>query len=153
MKNGFKRIETESTINKEIKFNGKALGLWIVSLVVSLVPFYISVFKYLSKYNTLDMNFWKTVFVKSDVLWVFSTVLLFALADSFLKKRHKNKVWLTVFRIIGFAVFLFSESTWILLNSLSIDASAYWPLNFSVFFIVLILILVTPLKVEFIKEG
>lgn len=152
MENDVKSIESKAIQEKAVRFNWTALGLWLLSLVISLLPFYISLFKYLSINNKIDLAFWNTEFIKSDVLWVFSTILLFALADSFSVKNDHDRTSIKAFRILGFIIFMFSETTWILLSNFDISSNVYWPLILSLIFIVLILVFATPLKISFIKK-
>ena len=98
------------------KFNWESFGLWICSIVVSLLPLYILGMQYLAEHNRLDKAFWVLAFVKGDVLWVFSTVLLFSLIDSVSKKRNREKKWVKGLQCFGLVVFLFSEGTWIYFN-------------------------------------
>lgn len=138
--------------SNKISFNWKALIYWLCSLVVSLIPLYISIVRYYGEYQTIDTAFWKNAFVNEDILWVFATVLLFALADSVSKKRTKEKQWTQIFIPIGFVVFLLTEVTWILFNNIIIK-DGLWPIYLGIILIVLTMILATPLKLEFINED
>lgn len=144
------KINRTQSSNK-ISFNWKALIYWLCSLVVSLIPLYISIVRYYGKYQTIDTTFWRSVFVNEDILWVFATVLLFALADSVSKKRTKEKQWTQVFIPIGFVVFLLTEVTWILFNNIIIIKDESWPIYLGTILIVLTMVFATPLKLEFIN--
>jgi len=154
MENDVKSVELKAVQNNTVRFNWKAFVLWIISLIVSLLPLYISFFRYLFIHDKIDIVFWNTVFVKSDVLWVFSTVLLFALVDSFSVRTNHDKKWIKTFRIIGLVLLMFSEAIWILISNIEIPPNVYWPLRITIFLIVFLLIISAPLRVSFIrKEG
>lgn len=142
----------EISDNKGV-FDWNALIYWLVSLIISLIPLYIEFIKYLNTNGKVDINFWTSYFVNGDILWVFSTFLLFALVDSFNKKRKKEKIWVKNLFVFGVLVFLATEVTWIVFNFLNIDAGAVWTLYIGIPLIMTTVVVSTPLKIEFIKED
>lgn len=138
---------------KKDSFDWSALIYWLLSLLISLIPMYIELIKYLNQHEKIDIDFLKYYFVKGDILWVFSTLLLFVLMDLSLKKRKKEKKWVKNTCLVGRGVFLITEITWILFNTLNISDEVVWPLYIGVPLVILSLIISTPLKIEFIKEG
>lgn len=139
--------------SNKISLNLNALIYWLCSLVISLLPLYISIIKYYNTAHTIDTAFWHNVFVSGDILWVFATVLLFSLVDSVSKKRRKEKEWTKFLVLIGVVVFLLAEATWILFNNMEIAKDAIWPIYCGIILIVLIMLIATPLKIEFISED
>ena len=124
---------------------------WIGSLIVSLLPLYISMFKYYAEHQNVDSAFWRYSFVKGDILWVFATVLLFVIIDSFSTKNLKKNST-KVLCILGIILFLFVEATWILFNNYDIKGNGLWPVYLGIILISLVLIISTPLKINLIKE-
>lgn len=138
---------------KKQGFDWSALLYWLGSLIVSLIPFYLEVIKYLNIHDEINSNFWSYCFTKGDILWVFATLLLFVLVDSNAKKRKKEKKWVNNIFNLGVVVFVFTEATFIIFNILSIADTKIWPLYFGIPLVITTLVISTPLKIEFIKED
>lgn len=137
-------------------FNWVAFFLWLVSLIISLIPVYISALKYLGSGKTLDINYWFQCVTKEDVLWVFATLLLFALFNSFISsmstKRSFKKKPLHLLYIVSILVFVLIEATWICLKYF-VETVAAWPIYLGVFLAICSLIISTPLEINFIRNG
>lgn len=153
MKNNYKGTYERQEINNTGSFNWKALIYWVVSLIVSLIPLYIELIRYLSIHQKIDLIFWNTCFVKGDILWVFSTLLLFVLVDSAIKKRKNEKKWVENLSLVGILVFIITEATWIGFYLSDVAQDAVWPLYIGLPLIIVSMIISTPLKIEFIKED
>lgn len=153
MGNHYKGTYERKTDEKNGSFDWSALIYWLVSLLVSLIPLYIEFIKYFNSQGKIDSKFWTNYFVNGDILWVFSTVLLFALVDSLIKKRRKEKKWVKNLSVFGIFFFLLVEVTWIAFYCMTISVDNVWPLYVGVPLIVISMIISTPLKIEFIKED
>lgn len=137
------------------KFNFIALICWIAALVLSLIPVYIELVPHLIKNNgVIAKEFWFACFKEYDVLWVFSTVLLFSLVNHLSKpKSQKKKGIIIALSIIGAVFFAFLEATWLLYKYLLGDFQM-WPISLGTILIVVAMIVATPLQIDFIKtEG
>lgn len=135
------------------KFNWSALGFWLLSLVISLIPIYISLVQHLIKTNgVITSEFWFACFKDYDILWIFATVLLFSCMNQLTIKRKivKSKRFVKVFTIIGFCLFAFLEATWIVYKYWLVHFQS-WPISFGAFLIVTAMIVATPLQIDFIK--
>lgn len=145
------------TITSEPSFDWSALIIWIVSLIISMIPIYIAMLKYLTANNQLDFNFLKQCFMEDDIIWVFATVLLFALANSIskhLNKKKKTPNWIKCVMPLGIVVFAIMETTWVVFKYvLNVPVTASWPVWLGIIFIVISLIISTPLQIDFIKED
>ena len=86
--NGSYEIETN---DKNHGFDWSTLVFWIGSLLLSLIPMYIELIKYYNVNQEIDVEFWTHYFTKGDILWVFSTLLLFVLVDSKSKSKERRK--------------------------------------------------------------
>lgn len=134
-------------------FDWGALISWLTSLVISFIPLYIELIKYLDQKGFVDFNFFTKAFIEGDVLWIFSTVLLFVLVDAIIKKRYNGKIWIKIFLIIGVLIFVIAEATWIAFLFIDIPDDAIWPLFFLIPISIFSIVISTPLKIEFIKED
>lgn len=136
-------------------FNWLAFFLWMISLIISLIPVYISALKYLGSGKALDVDYWFQCITKDDVLWVFATLLLFALFNSFISsmttKRRIKKNRLHFLYIIAVLIFVLIEATWIGLKYF-VETVAVWPINLGVVLIICSLIISTPLEINFIRN-
>lgn len=140
-------------VPKKGSFNWNALIYWLISLLISLLPMYIELIKFVNEHGQLKVQFLTNYIVNGDILWVFSTLLLFVLADSHLKTRKKEKKWVKNLFLIGCLVFVFIEATWLAFYFMDIVETVKWPLWIGSIMIALSLIIATPLKIEFIKED
>ena len=137
-------------------FNWFAFFLWIISLIISLIPVYISALKYLGSGKGLDTDYWFQCITKDDVLWVFATLLLFALFNSLIslmttKRSIKRKLLLFLY-IIAALIFVLIEATWICLKYF-VETVAIWPIYLGIFLMICSLIISTPLEINFIRNG
>ena len=146
--NGSYEMETN---DKNHGFDWSTLVFWIGSLLLSLVPMYIELIKYYNVNQEIDVEFWTHYFTKGDILWVFSTLLLFVLVDSKSKRRKEEKKWVKIVFNVGIVLFAISEATFILFNT--IVEPAIWPLYIGIPIVITTLAISTPLKIEFIKED
>ena len=95
------------TNEKSYGFDWGTLVFWLGSLLLSLVPMYIELIKYYNLNQKIDVNFWTNYFTKGDILWVFSTLLLFVLVDSKSKRRKEEKKWVKIVFNVGIVLFYF----------------------------------------------
>ena len=154
MGNNYRGSYKKEVSANEWTFDLSALIQWLITLLISFIPLYIELIKYLNTTGEIDRSFWISYFVKGDILWVFSTFLLFVLMDFSIKKRKKEKKWIKILFFAGVLVFIFTEATWIAFNILDIDEEAsVWSLYIGIPLIFLSLSISTPLKIEFIKEN
>ena len=111
--NGQVQQEEVDTEGKKT-FNWFAFFLWMISLIISLIPVYISALKYLGTEETLDIDYWFQCITKDDVLWVFATLLLFALFNSFISSmstgRTLKKKTLYLLYMIAILIFVLIEA-------------------------------------------
>lgn len=138
-------------------FNWFAFFLWMISLIISLIPVYISALKYLGTGKALDIDYWFQCITKDDVLWVFATLLLFSLFNSFTssmstRRVFKKKVLYFLYMVAVF-IFVLIEATWICLKYF-VETVTIWPVYLGVFLVICSLIISTPLEINFIRnEG
>lgn len=140
---------------KKGKFNWQALGIWLLSLVVSLIPIYIALVKHLIQTNgKIASDFWFACFKNYDVLWVFSTVLLFSCMNQLTNKQKtgKPKGIIKAFTIFGFCLFAFLEATWIIYKYCLFNFQ-FWSVSWGAILIIMAMIVATPLQIDFIKDG
>lgn len=145
-------------ISAKGRFNWAALLIWICSLIISLVPIYLSAISYLVENNVIDINFLFNCFTKDDILWVFSTVLLFSLVNYYspkfcspaTKRRSRNNLSLSL-SIFGVAVFVFTEATWLVFKYV-VKSFATWPIILGAIWVIIIMIISTPLQIDFIRN-
>jgi hypothetical protein len=136
------------------KFDWLAFGIWIFSLVVSLLPIYLLLLSHLKQSGTIDVNFAFKCFVTEDTIWVFSTVLLFTLANCFVQsiRKRKTRPWAVFLMLFGTFVFIVSEITWVYFKSnMTVESVIIWPIWVSIILIVVSLVISTPLQINFIK--
>ncbi len=143
----------EESTNEKKEFNWGALGVWLTSLVISLIPVYAFVLTWLGQEKVLN---WELVFeciTQYDVLWTFSTVLLFSLFNCYVSGRSQKKGTITFLLNVGRILFVFMEITWYVLKY-NVKNFTYWPITLGMILIVLSLVISTPLQIDFIKgEG
>lgn len=149
-------LKKEVDVEANKAFNWFAFFLWMISLIISLIPVYISALKWLGSNKALDIDYWFQCITKDDVLWVFATLLLFALFNSFTSsmstKRSFKKRLLHFLYIIAVLIFVIIEATWICLKYF-IETVAVWPVYLGIFLMCCSLIISTPLEINFIRNG
>lgn len=137
-------------------FNWVAFFLWIISFIISLIPVYISALKHLGSGKGLDTDYWFQCITKDDVLWVFATLLLFALFNSLTStmtaKRTGKNTLLILLHIVSALIFILIETTWICLKYF-IETTTEWPIYLGAFLMICSLIISTPLEINFIQNG
>lgn len=143
----------EESTNEKKKFNWAALGIWLSSLVISLLPVYAFLLTWLGQKEVLDWEFAFECITQYDVLWTFSTVLLFSLFNCYVSGRAKKKGIYTFLLNVGRVLFVFMEITWYVFKY-NVKSFTYWPIALGMILIVCSLIISTPLQIDFIKsEG
>lgn len=153
------RVEcVRQNAKRKNQFNGGALLIWLISLVISLIPNYISVLSYLDENGHIDMAFWFQCFTKDDVLWTAATLLLFSLINCFSRYNYESKqiseskTNFFLF-VIGIFVFVLTEATWLFFKY-SLQSIAAWPISLGSGLAIAAMIISTPLQINFIKnEG
>lgn len=139
-----------------LKFNWRALVVWLLSLPISLVPVYIALVQHLDQTNgTITDDFWLACFKQYDVLWVFATILLFSCMNHFAIRRRqgRSKGFITALRVLGGFLFVFLELTWLSFKYLLTHYQP-WVGCLGTTLIIVAMIIATPLQVNFIKsEG
>lgn len=148
-------VEREVEITEKVYFNWGALALWIGSLLLSLMPMFVSMLGNLAEQGDFNIEFWVKCIVAEDVLWVFGTLLLFALVNRVIcgmtrQKKTGKCVWALYFAAI--VIFVFSEATWLVLR-LQDPEPAVGLFLVCVLFIIISLVISTPLEISFIKNG
>lgn len=147
-------VEDLSKIKKN-KFNWLSLGVWLISLVLSLIPIYLSFLQHLQEYGTIDDSFWFNCFVEYDILWVFATFLLFTCINPItcMINRKARPGWVTGLTVLGGVLFIFTEATWLFFKY-RVISYATWPITLGFVLIALTVVISTPLQINFIKgEG
>lgn len=156
MSSTYKGHVTSETVEEKgkNKFDWVALLVWLGSLVLSLLPIYLSVLHYLNVNKTIDLQYCFKCITQDDILWVFGTVLLFSLVNCFVsrKKGNDKKEWVGIVLVLGVIVFCFLEGTWIFFKY-SVTEYATWPIVLGSILMILTLIISTPLQIDFIKDG
>ena len=143
----------------KLKIDWGSFFLWIGSVVLSLIPVYVAVLEQLGGSGVIDLRFVFDSLGKNDILWLFSTVLLFCCFNSFSKLRNNKiirKGHIVVMSIIGIAVSFLLEVTWYAykyrsFEKLSAGAQLFlviWGLLLSV----IALIISTPLQIDFVSK-
>ena len=138
--------------NEKINFDGAALVGWFCSHLISLLPLYISIIKWWGENGTINITFWKEAFLHGDILWVFSTILLFSITET-ISKRKSNRNKLTEYLLpVGMFAFVIMEATWITFNHiLQEPIDEVWPLCLGIILSGLSILISTPLKITYIK--
>lgn len=146
-------IETGPVVTGKPKFDWVAFLIWILSLLFSLVPIYISLIQHLIEFNgEIKGEFWFACFKEYDILWVFATVLLFCCTNQITNAlKHPQKKSIIALTVVGVALFGIIEATWIGFKYFLKTYQA-WPLYFGAVLIVLSLVIATPLQINFIKN-
>lgn len=152
MKNKYtgKVKETNYNINK--KFNISALVLWICTLLISLLPVGIEILIYLYNNNNIDNAFWLNCFVNGDLLWTFSTLVLFSVMNYFTRRKLSK---FNSLAIAGITIFIIIEAIWLVFRyCLTLKDNVTWPITLGAVCVILSLIVATPLQIDFIRsEG
>ncbi len=144
---------TREKVKKANGLDGVSLVWWFCSHFISLLPLYISIIKWSGEGKTLNVDFWKKCFLREDILWVFSTILLFSLTDAILKNHRENRSLCRYLIPIGLLVFLLIETTWIVFDYiLPSSIGGLWPLYLGIFLSILSILVSTPLKISYMKE-
>lgn len=146
----------EVEVGPKPRFDWTALELWIISLLISMLPVYISMLRYLGEHGGLDMAYWFQCITKEDVLWVFATLLLFSFFNSLasalkIKRRNGKKRSMGLYIWAGF-IFVVTEATWLGLKYLVITP-ARWPIYLGMGLMACSLAIAIPLEVDHIKNG
>lgn len=137
------------------KFNWLSLSVWLISLVLSLIPIYLSFLQHLEEYGVINDQFWFDCFIEYDILWVFATFLLFTCINPITRmiSRKSSPGWVTGITILGFVLFIFTEATWLFFKY-KVTSFAAWPITLGFVLIALTIVISTPLQINFIKsEG
>lgn len=142
--------ETKRNINNE--FNKSALVLWICTLFISLIPVGIEMLTYLSVNDKIDNVFWLKCFVEGDLLWTFSTLVLFSVMNYFTRRKLSK---FNLLAIIGITIFIIIEAIWFVFRySVTLKDGVTWPIIVGAICVIVSLIIATPLQIDFIRsEG
>lgn len=149
----------EQVVSYSGKFNWIALMVWIFSLLVSLIPLVVYAGQYVKENGELDLAFCYQALFDNDIMWVFSTVLLFCLMNEILlvfSRKEKNlpvKAFVRPLIIVGFFIFVLTEAIWLIIKLLSFDNKPTWALVAGGIMVVISMVIATPLQINFIKEG
>lgn len=141
------------------RFDGLSFSVWLASVIISYCPLYVSMIAYWNEHNTLDSRFWLKCFVEDDILWTAATVLLLCIVNqivSFQKRRSGDEpkgLIIPSTAVWGIVVFIFSEATWLMLESLQIPDTAIWPIVLGTIALVLTMGFAIPMQINFIKDG
>ena len=145
---------SEVVVKEKWQFDWVAFLLWLLTLIFSLVPVYISTLKYLGQKGYLDEEFWFECITKNDILWIFATLILFALFNSFINYRtnslKKNKSTLIVLYIIALFAFAIVNATWFCLKYF-VEKPATWAIWVGVVLMICSLAISTPLEINSIS--
>ncbi len=109
--NGSNWVQSVKPAPNKVHFDWKGFGLWVLSLLLSMMPVYIAVLKHCMAGEAFTLEFIIECYGEHDVLWAFGTVLLFCCFNIFSKKQNTNK-WAKPCAFCGLFVFLFIEITW-----------------------------------------
>lgn len=140
--------------NKKVngKFNVSALILWLCTLVVSLIPIGIEMLEYLNINGKIDSMFWLQCFVEGDLLWTFSTLVLFSVMNYF---SRQQVIKANILVLIALSVFALTEALWFFFRySVTATEGTMWPIILGTICVIFSLIIATPLQIDFIRnEG
>lgn len=154
-KKGNNVVAEDFVSRKKGKFNWVSLCVWLISLVISLIPIYVSLLQHLQKYGSINDLFWFNCFTQYDILWVFATFLLFTCINPITRiishKPHAG--WATGLTVFGCVLFIFTEATWLFLKY-EVISYASWPITLGFVLVLMTVTISTPLQINFIKsEG
>lgn len=88
--------EKKKTVREKPKLNWVALIIWVGSILASFIPIYVHVLTWLLNSKDEKIDLWQLIFdciTKQDMLWIFSTVLLFAIVNcavNYFAGQHKK---------------------------------------------------------------
>lgn len=125
--------EKKKTVREKPKLNWVALIIWVGSILASFIPIYVHVLTWLLNSKDEKIDLWQLIFdciTKQDMLWIFSTVLLFA---------------------IGIALFVFLEITWAVFKYFTSEYIT-WVVVLSVILMLAALVISTPLQIDSLKD-
>lgn len=145
--------EKEIKIRTDVRFNWGAFFLWIASLLISLLPVFLTVLENIGGAKKFDTAFWLRCIKDDDILWVFGTFLLFAFVNSVVCGKAKEKtLWNGILYSVAIVLFVFLEGAWIYIRGWDykfVDG-LFWT---CVVLICLAMAISTPLEISFIKNG
>ena len=147
--------ETKKITKGRYKINWVAFTIWLVSIILSFVPIYAHILVWLISNGSEQIPVREIIFeciTKQDMLWVFSTVLLFSLMNAVVnyRTRRRKKGAMMVWGIIGIALFVFLEITWGIFKYVAVEYAA-WVVNLSIVLMIASLIVATPLQIDTIE--
>lgn len=158
--NSVEEVEVSQSSNH---FDKLPLMVSFIILGISVIPVYLTALDDLIESGGIgDKNIVESL-IENDVLWVFSTSLLFAILNASLTtlfgKRVKSisKCFPVLF-FTGIFLFITAESTWLLLDikfDLVRDNEAVysWILGIESFWIVSVVVVQTLLQIDVIRHG
>lgn len=150
-------VPRKRSTSSKVGFDWKALGLWLLSIVISLIPVYITILNQIRLGKPLGTEFWFECYGEYDVLWVFGTVLLLCCFNIFSKNSSTKQSGKTL-AVVGLVFFAFLEATWLCFKYLNFENTTPEGLARLValgnVLIIVAVLISTPLQVNFIKsEG
>ena len=133
------------------KFNWTALAIWLAILVISVLPMGISLLDAAVDDQAIDYNFWGKCLYNQDMMWMFATLVLFAVFNHV--SGNKGKFGTTA--VIGIVVFILTELLWLYFKFNSeAEAIQYesWMIDIGIYCASASVIISTPLQINFVKE-
>lgn len=150
--------EQKKTVREIPKLNWVALIIWIGSILASLIPIYVHVLIWRLNSENEKIALGQLIFdciTKQDMLWIFSTVLLFAIVNcavNYFAGQHKKMAKVTGALIaVGVALFVFMEITWAVFKYFTSEYIT-WVVVLSVLLMFAALVISTPLQIDSLKD-
>lgn len=150
--------EKKKTVREKPKLNWVALIIWVGSILASFISIYVHVLTWLLSSKDEKIDLWQLIFdciTKQDMLWIFSTVLLFAIVNcavNYFAGQHKKMAKITGALIaIGIALFVFLEITWAVFKYFTSEYIT-WVVVLSVILMLAALVISTPLQIDSLKD-
>lgn len=147
--------QTQQTTQTHQKLKWPAFASWLTSVFVSFIPLYVHILNWLANNSNNKQSIWILLLdciARQDVLWIVSTILLFAIVNCITNylsgTRRKLKWHIAIFTLLGAVFFILLDVTWVLFKySISLK-DQHWPVSLGITLSILSLLIAAPLQIN-----
>lgn len=146
------KIERHRREKKNI-MNIRELILWYVGILISLVPVLIDVLAYLGNHDALGHDYWVTMCLRGDLLWVLATIIVVTLIDYISDTEAKRDTLRLVCAVIAALMWGLAFAMWIVFKYIyPSDYSRDIPIVLTVVVAIITLLCCSPLQVKEVEK-